>query len=116
MRTANSSGGRQSAAVEVTAARAHAPANTTTSPAMSHVDRLDTEPPGVSLRAARGRVERRYLPAVSLPDPLAQALLAATGRDARDAVRVGGGDINEAWRVELDDHTRAFVKTRPDAP
>ena len=32
----------------------------------------------------------------------------------RDARRVGGGDINEAYRVELEDGTRAFVKTRAD--
>jgi fructosamine-3-kinase len=29
-------------------------------------------------------------------------------------VRVGGGDINDAYRVELEDGTRAFVKTRAD--
>jgi fructosamine-3-kinase len=29
--------------------------------------------------------------------------------------RVGGGDINEAWRVTLPDGREAFVKTRPDA-
>jgi fructosamine-3-kinase len=33
---------------------------------------------------------------------------------ARDARRVGGGDINEAWHVNLDGR-EAFVKTRPDA-
>jgi fructosamine-3-kinase len=33
---------------------------------------------------------------------------------ASDARRVGGGDINEAWRVDLDGRD-AFVKTRPDA-
>jgi fructosamine-3-kinase len=32
----------------------------------------------------------------------------------RDVRRVGGGDINEAYRVELEDGTRAFVKTRAD--
>jgi fructosamine-3-kinase len=32
----------------------------------------------------------------------------------RDAQRVGGGDINDAFRVELEDGTRAFVKTRAD--
>ena len=53
---------------------------------------------------------------MSLPDRLAHALRAATGRDARDATRVAGGDINEAWRVELDDGARAFLKTRDDAP
>ena len=34
---------------------------------------------------------------------------------ATDARRVGGGDINEAWRVTLADGREAFVKTRPDA-
>jgi fructosamine-3-kinase len=34
---------------------------------------------------------------------------------AQDARRVGGGDINEAWRVRLADGREAFVKTRPDA-
>lgn len=33
---------------------------------------------------------------------------------ASDPRRVGGGDINEAWRVRLDGE-EAFVKTRPDA-
>ena len=33
---------------------------------------------------------------------------------AREARRVGGGDINEAWHVNLDGR-EAFVKTRPDA-
>ena len=34
---------------------------------------------------------------------------------ASDARRVGGGDINEAWRVTLADGGAAFVKTRADA-
>jgi fructosamine-3-kinase len=46
---------------------------------------------------------------------LAAAVERATGRGVRDARRVGGGDINEAWRVELDGGDRAFVKTRPGA-
>jgi fructosamine-3-kinase len=33
----------------------------------------------------------------------------------RDARHVGGGDINEAYRVELTDGTPAFVKTRAEA-
>jgi fructosamine-3-kinase len=45
---------------------------------------------------------------------LADLVRAATGRDVRSAARVGGGDINEGWRVELDDGTPAFAKTRPD--
>ena len=35
---------------------------------------------------------------------------------ARDARRVSGGDINEAFRVVLRDGREAFVKTRADAP
>ncbi len=34
---------------------------------------------------------------------------------AGEAVRVGGGDINQAWRVRLANGRIAFVKTRPDA-
>ena len=34
---------------------------------------------------------------------------------ARGALRVGGGDINEAYRVTLADGVDAFVKTRADA-
>ncbi len=34
---------------------------------------------------------------------------------ATNVRRVGGGDINEAWRVTLVDGREAFVKTRPDA-
>jgi fructosamine-3-kinase len=36
----------------------------------------------------------------------------ATGRKVTGARRVGGGCINEGWRVELDDGRTAFVKTR----
>jgi fructosamine-3-kinase len=34
---------------------------------------------------------------------------------AREARPVGGGDVNEAFRVVLADECEAFVKTRPDA-
>lgn len=34
----------------------------------------------------------------------------------RAATPVAGGDINRAWRVDLADGRRAFVKHRPDAP
>lgn len=37
---------------------------------------------------------------------------AAVGLRVARAERVGGGCINEGWRVELEDGTRAFVKTR----
>jgi fructosamine-3-kinase len=46
---------------------------------------------------------------------LADSVRAATGRSLRSAQRVAGGDINDAYRVELEDGTRAFVKTRADA-
>jgi len=45
---------------------------------------------------------------------LEAAVHAATGRAVRSARRVGGGDINEGWRLELDDGTPAFAKTRSD--
>jgi fructosamine-3-kinase len=47
---------------------------------------------------------------------VAAAVARALGRPVRSARRTGGGDINEAWRVELEDGATAFVKTRPDAP
>ena len=37
------------------------------------------------------------------------------GRRVVDARRVGGGCINEGWRVELEGGEQAFVKTRPEA-
>ena len=47
---------------------------------------------------------------------LEAAIADATGRGVRSLRRVGGGDINDAYAVELEDGGRAFVKTRPDAP
>jgi fructosamine-3-kinase len=41
-----------------------------------------------------------------------EAIERAIGRRVVDARRVGGGCINEGWRVELEGGTRAFVKTR----
>jgi fructosamine-3-kinase len=51
---------------------------------------------------------------VTLPGPLALAVERATGRAPSAARRVAGGDLNEAWRVELDGGA-GFVKTRPGA-
>jgi fructosamine-3-kinase len=64
---------------------------------------------------------------VTLPGSLADAVHAATGRAPSAATRVAGGDINDAWRVELDERSGderaaggrgicAFVKTRAGAP
>jgi fructosamine-3-kinase len=47
---------------------------------------------------------------------LEAAIADATGRGVQSLRRVGGGDINDAYAVELEDGGRAFVKTRPDAP
>jgi fructosamine-3-kinase len=47
---------------------------------------------------------------VSLPAPALEAL----GGSAVSVERVGGGDINEAWRVTLESGRRVFVKTRGD--
>jgi len=47
---------------------------------------------------------------------LETAVARATGRAVRSLRRVGGGDINDAYAVELEDGGRAFVKTRADAP
>ena len=45
---------------------------------------------------------------------LEAAVREATGRDVRRAERVGGGDINDAFRVQFSDESFAFVKTRAD--
>ena len=38
------------------------------------------------------------------------------GKLVRSAKRLGGGDINDAFEVALDDGTRVFVKTHPNPP
>ena len=42
------------------------------------------------------------------------AVEAATGRTVRSLQRIGGGDINHAYKVQFDDESFGFVKTRPD--
>jgi fructosamine-3-kinase len=44
-----------------------------------------------------------------------ERVAAAVGRRVIASRRVGGGCINEGWQVELDDGTRAFVKTRAES-
>jgi fructosamine-3-kinase len=44
------------------------------------------------------------------------AIEAACGRSVRTLERVGGGDINLAYKVQFEDESFAFVKTRPDVP
>jgi fructosamine-3-kinase len=46
-----------------------------------------------------------------IPDAAARAI----GRPLAAARRVAGGDINDAWLIELADGTRAFVKSRAGA-
>jgi fructosamine-3-kinase len=43
---------------------------------------------------------------------LSSAIEAAAGRAVRSAQRVGGGDINDAYKVQFADESFAFVKTR----
>ena len=45
---------------------------------------------------------------------LETAVREATGREVRRVERVGGGDINEAFRVQFADESFGFVKTRAD--
>ena len=45
---------------------------------------------------------------------LHDAVREATGRAVRGLERVGGGDINEAYRVQFEDESFGFVKTRAD--
>ncbi|HEY6888036.1 MAG TPA: fructosamine kinase family protein, partial [Solirubrobacter sp.] len=45
---------------------------------------------------------------------LETAVRDATGREVRRVERVGGGDINEAFRVQFADESFGFVKTRAD--
>ena len=52
---------------------------------------------------------------MTVPAPLGEAIEAALGHGVREARRVSGGDLNDAWRVELDDGSAAFVKTSADA-
>jgi fructosamine-3-kinase len=46
---------------------------------------------------------------------VARAAAAALGRGVRATRPVAGGDLNDAYALELDDGTRAFVKTARDA-
>jgi fructosamine-3-kinase len=47
---------------------------------------------------------------------LEAAVAAAVGSAVASLGRVGGGDINDAYRAELEDGRAAFVKTRAGAP
>src|SRR5262245_51309425 len=44
----------------------------------------------------------------------ADAVREATGREVVSTERVGGGDINNAFRVQFEDESFGFVKTRAD--
>jgi fructosamine-3-kinase len=51
-----------------------------------------------------------------VPAALAAAAGAALGSKVRGGRAVSGGDLNDAWRIELADGRTVFVKTAPDAP
>lgn len=40
----------------------------------------------------------------------------ALGRRVEQSRRIGGGDINDAWQLQLEDGSSAFLKSRSDAP
>ena len=53
---------------------------------------------------------------MTLPGELAAAAGAALGASVADGRSVAGGDLNDAYRLELTDGRRIFVKTAADAP
>ncbi len=52
---------------------------------------------------------------MTVPAKLAEAVAAALGSAVANGRRVSGGDLNDAWRIELQDGRTAFVKTAADA-
>lgn len=52
----------------------------------------------------------------SVAPALDASIIAITGARATRVARVHGGDINVAWRAELDDGRTAFVKTNASPP
>jgi fructosamine-3-kinase len=48
--------------------------------------------------------------------PIADAVAAVVGSGVRSMRRVGGGDVAESYRVDLDDGRRVFAKTHHDPP
>jgi len=52
---------------------------------------------------------------MTVPVELAEAVGSALGSPVVAGLRVSGGDLNDAWQVELDDGRTAFVKTSPAA-
>ena len=53
---------------------------------------------------------------MTVPATLATAAESALGARVSDGRAVAGGNLNEAWRLELDDGRSVFVKTAADAP
>lgn len=52
----------------------------------------------------------------ALPAGLVRSLERAVDANVRQSQPVSGGDIHRAYRVELDDGRRIFLKTSPDTP
>lgn len=52
---------------------------------------------------------------MSVPKPLGDAIAGALGAPVVSGERIGGGSLNDAWRVELGSGRVAFVKTSADA-
>src|SRR3954454_661523 len=67
--------------------------------------------PTTAARRGSRRCSTRSRPR-AVDSSLSSAVEAATGRAVRSAQRVGGGDINDAYKVQFDDESFAFVKPR----
>jgi fructosamine-3-kinase len=52
---------------------------------------------------------------MSMPSALQETIESALGSSVTTATRVSGGDLNDAWRIELEDGPPAFIKTAADA-
>src|SRR4051794_29799874 len=70
--------------------------------------------PTTAARAASRPCSTRSRPPAAACSMLSAAVEQASGRTVRSAQRVGGGDINDAFKVQFDDESFAFVKTRAD--
>ncbi|MBK8293384.1 MAG: fructosamine kinase family protein [Solirubrobacterales bacterium] len=55
-------------------------------------------------------------PKTGVSHGLFEAAARVVGRQLEDVVNCAGGDINQAWKLRLDDGTEAFLKSRPGAP
>src|SRR3954447_24132317 len=70
--------------------------------------------PTTAARAASRTCSTRSRPPAAACSMLSAAVEEASGRTVRSTQRVGGGDINDAFKVQFDDESFGFVKTGAD--